>query len=223
MGGAAVWPPSLATGTMQKPVLAKTSEKADMDGRAAARKRPTARAPFGFSAEQWPFVVALVSNWIFSAVWFTATKLFVTWQPESWVTLEDKLRLVIHDAVFAAIPMLVAIAIVAAQRLDPEMMIGHKVRPHSALDINSRFILNTAEQFVLYFVGQLGLMFYAPADNAGTLVSLTVLWLLGRILFWIGYHTNPVLRAFGFGITFYPTVIVYVWLVVMVTTGYRLF
>lgn len=194
-----------------------------MSSRTAARGRPAARGPFGFSAEQWPFVVALVTNWLFSAVWFIATKLFVTWQPAAWDTLEDKLQLVVHDAVFAAIPMLVAIAVVAAQRLDPEMMVGHKVRPNSALDINSRFILNTAEQFVLYLIGQLGLMFYAPAQNAGTLVSLTVLWLFGRLLFWIGYHKNPLLRAFGFGITFYPTVIVYVWLMVMVTTGYRLF
>lgn len=193
-----------------------------MDRRTAIRRRPAARAPFGLTAEQWPFIVVLLSNWLFSAVWFIATKAFVTWQPAHWATLEDKFRLVIGDAVLACIPMIVAILVVARQRLDPEMMLGYKIRPNSALDINTRFILNTAEQFVLFIVGQIGLMLYAPQQEARTLVSLTLLWVVGRILFWIGYHTNTLVRAFGFGVTFYPTVMVHIWLLVMWTTGYRI-
>ena len=47
-------------------------------------------------------------------------------------------------------------------------------------------------------------------------------WLLGRALFWIGYHKNPLLRAFGFGLTFYPTVIIIVWLLVKVLGSCRI-
>ncbi len=193
-----------------------------MSRRTAIRRPTAARAPFGFTAEQWPFIVVLLSNWLFSAVWFISTKLLVTWQPEQWGTLEDKLRLVVGDAVLACVPMIVAILVVARQRLDPEMMVGHKVRPNSALEINTRFILNTAEQFGLFLIGQVGLMLYAPQQEVRTLVSLTLLWVVGRVLFWIGYHSNPLLRAFGFGVTFYPTVVVHVWLLVMSTTGYRI-
>jgi hypothetical protein len=50
---------------------------------------------------------------------------------------------------------------------------------------------------------------------------LTGLFVTGRILFWIGYHKNPYLRAFGFGVTFYPTVIAYVWLVLIMVFGIR--
>lgn len=194
-----------------------------MNRRTAIRKRPAARAPFGFTADQWPFVVVLLSNWLFSAVWYIATKMLVTWQPDQWATLEDKFRLVTGNAVVACIPMVAAIAVVARQRLDTDMMVGHKVRPNSALDINTRFILNTAEQFILFVVGQVGLMLYAPQQEVRVLVSLTLLWLTGRILFWIGYHTNPLLRAFGFGVTFYPTLMVHIWLFVISATGYRLF
>ena len=58
-----------------------------------------------------------------------------------------------------------------------------------------------------------GLALYCPPEEARTLIILTALFLMGRMLFWVGYHYNPYMRAFGFGITFYPTVAVYLWLI----------
>jgi hypothetical protein len=45
---------------------------------------------------------------------------------------------------------------------------------------------------------------------------------MGRILFWIGYHKNPYLRAFGFGITFYPTVLAFLWLILIMVFDIRI-
>lgn len=192
---------------------------------AAMRRRSQRRgtAVLGFSAEEWPFLVVLVSNWAFAGLVFFGGSELIDWMPESWDTLEDKFLLVMRNATFAALPMVLAIAIVAKQRLNPALMVGHVAVPNSSLDINTRFVLNTAEQYVLFVVGQLGMMFFAPQENAKNLIILTAIWLLGRILFWIGYHTSPPLRAFGFGLTFYPSLMVIVWLVVMFSTGYRLF
>jgi len=170
------------------------------------------KARFGFSEEQWPFVLVLVGNWLFAAVWFLGLKLFIFWQPDLWNGYGDRLALVMKCAVFAIVPGVIGVAIVAAQRLNPEMWVGQKVRPNSSLDINTRFILNTFEQFSLFIIGLAGLAVYAPIEEARSLAILTALFLLGRVLFWIGYHKNPLLRAFGFGITFYPTVAVYTWL-----------
>ncbi len=96
---------------------------------------------------------------------------------------------------------------------------GASPKPNSALDINTRFILNTFEQFILYFIGNAGLALYCPPEEARTLIILTALFLLGRVLFWVGYHYNPYMRAFGFGITFYPTVAVYLWLILRMVFG----
>lgn len=185
-------------------------------------KRQTAAATthFGFTEKTWPFVLVLVGNWAFAIAFFTVCKLIITWEPVAWATPGDKLALVIKDSVWAILPGVIGIIVVAAQRLDPEMWVGQRVKPNSALDINSRFILNTFEQFTAYFIAHAAMSLYAHQDEARALPILTTLFVLGRILFWVGYHKNPYLRAFGFGITFYPTVGAYAWLVVIMLTGY---
>ncbi len=196
-----------------------------VEQRQAPKRRGRRRDPrvqyFGFTAVQLPFIYVLVGNWLFSAAFFAITKLLWHWTPVDW-TLGDRIAQMIKDAVFAILPALVAICIVAAQRLDPNMWVGRTAKPNSALDINTRFILNTFEQFILYFIGNAGLAIYCPPQEARTLIILTALFLLGRVMFWVGYHFNPYLRAFGFGVTFYPTVVVYLWLILRMVFGIQI-
>lgn len=184
-----------------------------------ARRHPHAQV-LGFTPRQWPFIFVLVGNWLFAAAFFAIAKLLWHWVPTDW-TLGDRIALVIKDAVIAILPAVLAICIVAAQRLDPSMFVGRSPKPNSAVDINNRFILNTVEQFILYFIGNAALALYCPPEEARTLIILTTLFVLGRILFWAGYHFNPYVRAFGFGITFYPTVAVYAWLFLFMVFGIR--
>lgn len=188
--------------------------------RAAVRRDPRAKT-FGFNSRQLPFVLVLVANWIFSLAFFLGAKLVWHWQPESW-GIADRLALVIKGSVFALLPGVIGICIVAAQRLDPNMWVGRTAKPNSSLDINTRFILNTFEQFLAYFVANMGLAIYCPLEEARSLPLLTMLFVMGRILFWIGYHKNPYLRAFGFGITFYPTVMAFFWLVLIMVFNVRI-
>ncbi len=188
--------------------------------RAAARRHPHS-TQLGFTARQWPFLYVLIGNWIFSLAFFVGVKLVWHWVPAEWNSIGDRLALVIKDAVFAILPGLIGICVVAAQRMDPKMWVGRVAKSNSALDINTRFISNTFEQFAAYFVANAALSLYCPAEEARSLILLTTLFLLGRILFWIGYHQNPYLRAFGFGLTFYPTVGVYLWLMLYMVFGIR--
>jgi hypothetical protein len=188
---------------------------------AAAPRRDLRGKTFGFTARQRPFIMVLVANWIFSLAFFLGMKLIWHWQPEDW-GIADRIALVLKDAVFALLPGVIGICIVAAQRLDPSMWVGRVAKPNSSLDINTRFILNTFEQFTAYFVANAGLAMYCPPEEARSLPLLTALFVMGRILFWIGYHYNPYLRAFGFGITFYPTVMAFAWLVLIMVFGIRI-
>lgn len=179
------------------------------------------RGPFGFSRKTWPFVKVLVSTWIFSLVYYVGVKQVVGWRPDFW-DVADRLALMIQCSIVSLVPAILAIAIVAIQRLNPDMWIGQEVKRYSALDINNRFILNTVEQFILFVVGLSGIALFAPYQEAHSIPVLTSLFLLGRALFWYGYHKNPYLRAFGFGITFYPTIGVYMWLLIRMFTGYHI-
>jgi len=201
---------------MQRTVEQRHSPKR----RTSARRHPPAKV-FGFTARQRPFIIVLVANWIFSIAFFLGMKLVWHWQPEDW-GIADRIALVLKDAVFALLPGVIGICIVAAQRLNPSMFVRQMPKPNSAVDINNRFILNTFEQFTAYFVANAGLAMYCPPEEARSLPLLTMLFVMGRILFWIGYHRNPYLRAFGFGITFYPTVAAFVWLMLIMIFGIRI-
>jgi MAPEG family len=199
--------------------MQRSVEQRQIPKRRASRRDPRARY-LGFTARQWPFLFVLVGNWLFAAAFYALAKLFWDWDPGDW-GVGDRIALVIKNAVFAILPAVIAICIVAAQRLDPSMWVGRMAKPNSALDINTRFILNTFEQFILFFIGLAGLALYCPIEEARTLIILTVLFVLGRALFWVGYHYNPYVRAFGFGLTFYPTVAVYLWLMLFMVFGIR--
>jgi hypothetical protein len=199
--------------TMQRPVEHRHALKR----RTKARHHPAKRT-FGFTPRQWPFIFVLVGSWLFSIAFFVSAKFLWDWVPPDW-TIGDRIALVIKNAAFAIMPAVLAICIVAAQRLDRSMFVGRNPKPNTAVDINNRVILNTFEQFVLYFIGNAGLALYCPQQEARALIILTVLFLLGRILFWVGYHYHPYVRAFGFGITFYPTVGVYLWLILRMVFG----
>lgn len=198
---------------------AEATKKAEK--RAKERARIMGRGPFGFSRRTWPFVKVLVGTWIFSLAYYIGVKQFIVWRPDFW-SVADRLALMIQCSIVSCVPAIAAIAVVAIQRLNPDMWIGQEVKRYSALDINNRFILNTVEQFILFVVGLSGIALFAPYHQAHSIPVLTSLFLLGRALFWYGYHKNPYLRAFGFGITFYPTIGVYVWLLVRMLTGYNI-
>ncbi len=180
------------------------------------------RGPLGFSRKTWPFIKILVGNWLFALAFYVIVKQFIiNWEPVSW-TVADRLELMIKCSIIALAPAVVGIAIVAAQRLNPDMWVGQRPKPNSALDVNTRFVLNTIEQFILFLVGLSGVALFTPIAEADSIPILTSLFLFGRILFWIGYHKNPYLRAFGFGITFYPTVGVFTWLILLMVFDIRL-
>jgi uncharacterized MAPEG superfamily protein len=199
--------------------MQRSVEQRHVPKRRVSRRDPRVRT-LGFTSRQWPFIYTLVGNWVFAATFYGLAKLFWHWEPQDW-TVGDRIALVIKVAVFAILPAVLAICIVAAQRLDPSMWVGRMAKPNSALDINTRFILNSFEQFILFFIGMAALALYCPLKEARTLIILTILFVLGRILFWVGYHYNPYVRAFGFGLTFYPMVAVYLWLMLYMVFGIR--
>lgn len=60
--------------------------------------------------------------------------------------------------------------------------------------VNQRYLQNTLEQYLVFAAGLLALQAYA---SPRVLVIVTIVWILARWAFWIGYHMSSLLRAIG--------------------------
>jgi hypothetical protein len=117
-----------------------------------------------------------------------------------WKYLHDpiganRLRVAVQCCAVAALFSVVAgVEAVAHERLftaaiDPLAGVETK-----RMRVNFRFLSNTVEQYVVFAAGLLALWLYASAK---ILVIVTIVWVLARWAFWIGYHRSPLLRGVG--------------------------
>lgn len=85
-----------------------------------------------------------------------------------------------------------------------------------AAEIDRRVTVNTTEQLALALCvwPALGLL-----QGSGVALALGAAFAVTRVLFWIGYHAAPPLRAFGFAASFYPTVMAALWAVWLLGFG----
>ncbi len=66
------------------------------------------------------------------------------------------------------------------------------------LRVNQRYLQNTLEQIIVFAAGLFGLAAYCPTGGAmRAVVATTLVWVLGRFAFWIGYHQSAAMRGLG--------------------------
>jgi len=101
------------------------------------------------------------------------------------------------------------VARVARHRFgDADLAAGGAPAPASTAEIDRRVLVNTIEQLVL----ALALWpFVALTLGGAVAVVMGVSFALARLVFWVGYHRAPMLRAIGFAATFFTTVLATLW------------
>ena len=82
--------------------------------------------------------------------------------------------------------------------------------PSERLAIPVAILQNTLEQTVLAIGAHLVLATLLIGEELIILPLLALLFCIGRAVFWAGYGSGAGQRAFGFALTFFPTVIAYV-------------
>lgn len=66
------------------------------------------------------------------------------------------------------------------------------------LRVNQRYLQNTLEQILVFAAGLFGLAAYSPDGSAmRAVLATTVVWVLARFAFWIGYHRSAAMRGLG--------------------------
>lgn len=64
--------------------------------------------------------------------------------------------------------------------------------------INQRYLQNTLEQIVVFSAALFGLAAYCPTgSDMRAVVATTLVWILARGAFWIGYHHSAAMRGLG--------------------------
>ena len=147
--------------------------------------------------------MALAMLWALAIVWYPQT-LKPPFMPLNTVMIMALLP--------GGLVMLCLIGRLAQRRFfDDQIIDGDAFQPGSGGEIDQRVLSNTTEQLMLAIV-----LWPFVALTLGGLVVLVMGVGFGaaRLAFWLGYHLSPPLRAFGFGATFYPTVLATLWAVI---------
>lgn len=123
-------------------------------------------------------------------------------RPVKW---GDPFRAVSSALAPGGLLMLLMIANLARRRFfDDSVVDGQPYAPGSRADIDQKVLANTMEQLVLA-ICTWPMIWHAM--GAQTVYAVGFFFGISRLLFWIGYHISPPLRAFGFAAGFYMTVV----------------
>lgn len=125
---------------------------------------------------------------------------------DTLLPLIDRLKLALTCDLFLVVWLAIAIGNVARLRFfSAEDIAGSGLTQQSQrVRIASAVLQNTLEQVVLAIPTHLALACLLEGYSY-VFPVLAMLFCLGRLLFWLGYEHGAKARAFGFALTFYPS------------------
>jgi hypothetical protein len=135
------------------------------------------------------------------------------------VATADRLALAWRWLLVPGLTLLAGIGMTANQRfLRADFIDGERASASAGADrpgfmeVNLRYNTNTLEQTALAAIAWTGLALELRPQDLGLIPALAGLFAAGRAAFWAGYLYAPWARAFGLGLTAYPTFAALVWL-----------
>lgn len=159
------------------------------------------------SIEQRGVLRGMIAALIVSAIGFLAA---VFWNPmHSNPTALPLTGAALKWDILLMIAVAGNIAIVARHRFfTPEDIGGSGLTNGTAkVRIFQATLQNTIEQTVLAFPIHMIWVITMPREWQGIIPLASILFLIGRMLFWRGYASGAAARSFGFALTFYPSLI----------------
>jgi hypothetical protein len=138
-----------------------------------------------------------VSMAITLALWFALTRLLPPLHGMDSVAARMVLALkcIALATLFCLVPGIEAVAHERLQTPAFDPLAGHETK---RLRVNLRYLRNTLEQLIVLAVGLFGLAAYLTSgESLRALPALTIIWVLNRFAFWIGYHRSAAIRGLG--------------------------
>ena len=123
-----------------------------------------------------------------------------------------RLAFVAHWMLLPGLALLFGIGLVANQRFFAADAIDGGPSESRLIQIALRYNLNTLEQVALAAIAWFGLALTLPHDQLKLVPAMAISFLVGRVLFFVGYLIAPTGRALGLGLTAYPSFAALIWL-----------
>jgi hypothetical protein len=134
--------------------------------------------------------------------------------PQDWLpdgSPQARLTLAAQCLLAGAFWLLLSIGLLARHRFfTPEDIDGSGLTSGTEkAKVLQAVLQNTLEQTTLAALTYIAFAALAPAGYLGALPAAALLFWCGRALFWNGYEKGAASRAFGFALTFYSTVLLF--------------
>ena len=119
-------------------------------------------------------------------------------------------------ALAPAVVFLVLVAAVGNARFLSEGIDPLQGKDPRFVVVTNRVLTNTTEQTFIFVLSGVALIALLPAERLGAIPALAVLFVVARVVFWIGYLRQAVLRAPGMSLTIQINVVQLVWCALMI-------
>ena len=135
------------------------------------------------------------------AMWVLTTRVLPV--PADMENMADRLAYALRWDALAALPLFFMVAAIGNARalgpaIDPTL--GAEDRK---MVINGRVADNTTQQFLLFLAGSLGVAASVRPAWLQVVGAAAIVFVVARLVFWIGYRIHPLYRAPGFAATMY--------------------
>ena len=121
-------------------------------------------------------------------------------------TFEGRLKLLAEALVFPCFFALAMVIKVGSQRFGNPAQDPTKMNANSAkMKTDIQILQNTFEQTLIFVISLFALSAMLPAEWLWVIPTNGILFITGRVLFFTGYHINPLFRAPGFAMGLFST------------------
>ena len=171
------------------------------------------------NADQRTVLTGMMGAAIFSLLFVLLGTTFSNLPQPSIHSPGERIAYVLRCDFWAVFALLAGVGRVAARRFFSNQIDGTVPAEGRSLQVDRAYIQNTTEQILLLLMGHLGLALVLAPEDLIVIPWLVALFLIGRVTFWLGYSRSAPARAFGFATTFYPSVVVCLYVGLRLITG----
>ena len=128
--------------------------------------------------------------------------------PPASGSIGDRFTFILPWFLLPALSIILGVFLVMYERFVTEAINPLASIPETKrMKVFQKYMQNTLEQSVIFILANFALLSVVDLQNITLLPLLAVIFMFGRILFLLGYLYNPIARAPGFALTFYPSVL----------------